>query len=182
MTAPVRISFSVEGVVEIDRVFAGIEARMTDLRPAWAGVVQAFQTIVAAAFASEGKSTGAAWKPLAASTQADRKRQGFPPAHPILERTGTLKRALTVGDGAHVVSRPQLMQYHLEPEIAQVFAYHQSNRPRTRLPRRAPVLLTADNKTAIVHPIRLYLTGRDGATSRRGTTRRAEWRDPGADR
>jgi hypothetical protein len=27
------------------------------------------------------------WAPLAASTQADRRRKGFPPAHPILQRT-----------------------------------------------------------------------------------------------
>jgi phage gpG-like protein len=39
------------------------------------------------------------------------------------------------------------------------FKYHQSNKPRKRLPRRAPVLLTADDRHALMRPIRLYLTG-----------------------
>lgn len=166
MTAPVRITLTLEGEIVIDRVFAGLEERMTNLAPAWPAVVQAFQAITSRAFASEGASTGAPWPQLAASTQSERRRRGFGAAHPILQRTGRLMRALTIGEGAYVGMQPQSMTYHLSDGVG-YFVYHQSNQPRTRLPRRAPVLFTADDRTQLMHPIRLYLTGRDPGAPRR---------------
>lgn len=162
-----RINVSVEGEVIVDRLLQGIEDRARDLTPVWPYVVRVFREIVAKAFASEGASTGAPWAPLAESTQADRRRHGFPPAHPILRRTGALMRALTIGDGAYVSTSPTTMRYLISEQDVPYFKYHQSRRPRTRLPRRAPVLLTADERTALMHPIRLYITGRDASAPRR---------------
>lgn len=162
-----RVSLTVEGVVIVDRVLQGIEERARDLGPVWPNVVQVFQGIVAKAFDSEGGSTGAPWAPLTPSTNADRVRKGFPPAHPILQRSGKLRRALTIGEGAAIISSPTSMQYVVSQQETPYFKYHQSNAPRKRLPRRAPVLLTADDKTALVHPIRLYITGRDPNAPRR---------------
>lgn len=162
-----RINVSVEGEVVVDRLLQGIEDRARDLTPVWPSVVQVFRTIVAKAFGSEGASTGAPWQQLAESTQADRQRHGFPPAHPILQRTQKLMRALTIGDGAYVSTSPSTMQYLVSEQDVPYFKYHQSRRPRTRLPRRAPVLLTADDRTALMHPIRLWITGRDINAPRR---------------
>lgn len=156
-----RINLSIEGEVVIDRLLAGIEDRTRDLTPVWPAVVTIFRGIIAKAFASEGASTGAPWAPLAPSTQAERKRLGFPPAHPILQRTGKLMRALTIGEGAAVVTTPASMRYIVSNQETPYFKYHQSRGARSRLPRRAPVLLTADERTALVHPIRLWITGRD---------------------
>jgi hypothetical protein len=167
---PVRLTMTLEGEAVIDRVLSGIEARTNDLRPAWPAVVNAFHEITARAFATEGASTGAPWKPLAASTQAERKRQGYPPAHPILERSGALERALTTGEGAFSSMQPSTLTIRLGGDVS-YFRFHQSNRPRTRLPRRAPVLLTADDRTALMHPVRLYLTGRDPNAVRRAPIR-----------
>lgn len=173
MTAPqafFRIGVSIEGEQVVDRVLQGIEDRARDLTPAWPFVVAEFQAIMARAFATEGASTDAgAWKPLAKRTQKEREKQGFPPAHPILQRTGRLRAALTEGTGAFVRTRPQSMQYLLasEPDSVASFPYHQSRRPRAHLPRRAPVSFTADNRTAVVHPLRLHLTGRDPSAPRR---------------
>lgn len=162
-----RISLTVEGDLVVDRVLQGIAGAASDLTPAWPAVVRAFQEITAKAFASEGGSTGAPWRPLAESTQRDRQRKGFPPAHPILQRTGALMRALTIGEGAFVSSSATSLRYIVSADAAGYFKYHQSTRPRTRLPRRAPVLLTADDRTALVHPIRLYVTGHDPDAPRR---------------
>lgn len=164
-----RLSLTVEGDLVVDRILQGIEGAARDLTPAWPAVVAVFQAIEARVFASEGASTGAPWPQLKPSTQSDRARKGFPPAHPILERTGKLKRALTIGEGAFVAASPTSMRYILSEEQAGYFKYHQSTRPRTRLPRRAPVLLTADDKTALMHPIRLYITGRDPNAPRRAS-------------
>lgn len=162
-----RLTLVVEGDVIVDRLLQGLDARARDLTPVWPEVVRVFQGVVAKAFASEGASTGADWPELAPSTNADRMRQGFPPAHPILQRTGKLMRALTVGEGAFVATTPTSMRYIVSEQETPYFKYHQSTAPRLRLPRRAPVLLTADDRTAVVHPIRLFITGRDPNAPRR---------------
>lgn len=154
-----NVTFRVEGEIVVDRLLKGIEERAADLRPAWPAVTRAFQLAVGAAFASEGASTGAPWPELKPATQAERRRKGFSPAHPILQRTQDLHRALTLGVGAYVGGQPQSFRYQLSPDVG-YFVYHQSKRPRTRLPRRAPVELTFDDRTKIMHPIRLHVTGR----------------------
>jgi hypothetical protein len=161
-----RLTLTVEGEVVIDRVLGGIDERARNLLPAWARAVEVFRDIVRRAFVSEGATTGAPWPQLAARTQDDRRRQGFPPAHPILQRTGALFRAFAIGTGAYAATTSTTLRYLLSSELA-YFQFHQSNRPRTRLPRRAPVLFTADDRTALVHPIRLWITGRDPHAPRR---------------
>jgi hypothetical protein len=161
-----RMTLTVEGIPEVDRLLQGMEDRMRDVSPAWPKVVEAFQAIVARAFATEGASTGAPWPQLARSTQLDRKRHGFLPAHPILQRTQKLQRALTTGEGAYVRTTANRLEYLLSSEVG-YFKYHQSRQPRTKIPRRAPVLLTGDDKNALVFPIRLYVTGRDLNAPRR---------------
>jgi hypothetical protein len=163
-----RIGITVEGEAVVDRLLQGIEDRSRDVGPAWARVVEAFQAIVARAFATEGASTGAPWPQLKPRTQLERQRLGYPPAHPILERRGTLKRALTTGEGAYVRMSPTALDYLLSEEVG-YFKYHQSRAPRSKLPRRAPVLLTADDRNALVFPIRLYITGRDITAPRRAS-------------
>lgn len=161
----IRITLSVEGDVVIDRLLQGLEERAQDLTPAWPYVVAVFRAIVARAFASEGASTGDAWPDLAETTQADRRRKGFPPAHPILQRTTKLMRSLVIGDaGGFVNMGPQHLEVGTDIEY---FKYHQSNRPRRRLPRRAPVLFTADDRHELFRPIRLYLTGRNPGAPQR---------------
>jgi hypothetical protein len=163
MTQPVvRLTLTLEGELVIDRVLAGIEARAQNMAPAWPGVLQAFYKITQAAFDTEGASTGAPWKPLTKATQADRKRKGFDPEHPILQRTHALERALTGGGGAFASVGPSRLALRLSGDI-DYFKYHQSNRPRHQLPRRAPVLLTGDDRHALTRPVGLYLTGRTAA-------------------
>jgi phage gpG-like protein len=162
-----RIQMSVEGELVVDRVLQGLEDRARDVSPAWPKVVDVFRAIVNRAFETEGASTGATWPPLKPSTQAQRRRLGYGPAHPILQRTQQLRRALTIGEGAYIATTPTSLRYLLDERNARIFTVHQSRRPRTRLPRRAPVLLTADDRTALMHPIRLYITGRDVNAPRR---------------
>jgi hypothetical protein len=165
-----RMNLTIEGDIVVDRVLQGLEDRAHDVSPAWPKFVEVFQGIEQRAFASEGGSTGAPWKQLAPRTQKERQRLGYGPAHPILQRTTKLMRALTTGEGAFVSMSPTSLRYILSETVG-YFKYHQSNRPRTRLPRRAPVLLTADDRTALVHPIRLYVTGRDPNAQRRTSIR-----------
>jgi len=45
-------------------------------------------------FATEGSEFGTKWQDLAPSTQKDRKRKGYKPAHPILVRRGWLRASV----------------------------------------------------------------------------------------
>lgn len=153
-----RVTLSIEGEVIIDRLFEGLEDRARDLTPAWPAVLRVFRGLVAQAFETEGASTGAPWPQLAERTQRDRAAHGFPPTHPILQRTKRLLRSLTIGDGGFADMGPQHLTIGSDVEY---FVYHQSNKPRRRLPRRAPALFTMDDRHALLRPIRLYLTGRD---------------------
>ncbi|HEY7195517.1 MAG TPA: phage virion morphogenesis protein [Gemmatimonadales bacterium] len=163
MSAPTGIlafEMTVLGLERVEARLAAIIARTQDFRPVWPDVVKAFQAITTKAFATEGASTEfGAWTPLAPATLKERERLGFG-AGPILERTGALRRALTLGEGADVVMEPQRMQYVLSPNVS-YFAYHQSTEPRKRLPRRPPVSLTAADHEALINPIALWLIGRD---------------------
>lgn len=179
MTAPgggefLRIRATVSGQTVVDRLLRGIEERATDLTPVWPAVYEAFKAIVTKAFDTEGASTDAgAWPQLARRTQQDRARKGFPRSHPILQRSGALKRALTLGVGAYQRMTPTRFQVQLasEPESVASFPYHQSLAARRRVPRRAMVSLTGDDRTALVFPIRLYITGRDVNAPRREPVR-----------
>jgi phage gpG-like protein len=172
MTAPMfRITMTIEGDKVVDRMLAGIEERARDLTGAWPKVIEIFRQINAQAFASEGASTDdGRWPELAETTQAERQRKGFGAAHPILQRTGKLRRALTLEENNLVTLRPTSLRYQLSPEV-DYYVYHQSRAPRTRLPRRAPVSLTADQRTELMHPIRLWITGRDPDAQRREAVR-----------
>jgi hypothetical protein len=93
--------------------------------------VEAVQTAIRAGFAdvftSEGAAGAAPWAQLAEATRRERERLGFPPAHPILERTGDYRGSFTdAGHTDHVSewsagggvwriaegSRHELAQYH----------------------------------------------------------------------
>jgi hypothetical protein len=152
------ITAHLEGEEVIQRQLAGLEEHMTDLTPAWPSVLKVFRGIMKQVFATEGGSTGSPWAQLAESTVKQRQREGFPGRHPILARTHMLERALVSEGGASVVV--MLPKYFAVAVDLDYFKYHQSKLPRTKLPRRAPINLTQDNKTALLHPIRLYVTGR----------------------
>lgn len=153
-----------EGEEVISRELAGLESRMGDMTPAWPAVLAVFRTIMTRAFVTEGASTGSPWPQLAASTVKQREREGFGGAHPILARTHALERALTTEGGASIVV--ELPNYFAVSVDLDYFKYHQSKAPRKKIPRRAPINLTQDDKTALLHPIRLYVRGLSPDTAR----------------
>ena len=152
------ITGHLEGEEVIVRKLEGLADRLSDMTPAWPAVLSVFRGIMRQAFASEGASTGVKWPELAESTAREREREGFPGRHPILARTHTLERALTSEGGASVVV--MMPRYFAIAVDLDYFKYHQSRAPRSKIPRRAPINLTQDNKTQLLHPIRLYVTGR----------------------
>lgn len=153
-----QVTMRLEGAVLVRRRFeARADALANVMKLAGPAIDVVFERILARQFATEGGHAGAPWKPLAMSTQADRRRQGFAPAHPILVRTGTLKRSLTgkTGDTITLHSPKLYVRGTADPK----FVYHQSTRPRKKIPRRAMAAFTADDRHELLRPVVLAARG-----------------------
>lgn len=154
------VSGFLDGLQIIDRRLAAIEERANDVSPAYPAVERVFNEITRRTFETEGASSAAgAWKPLALSTERDRARKGFSPAHPILVRRGDMKASVTGRTSdTIIVSTPTYFAIGSDdPKVK----YHQSTRPRKKIPRRPLFDPTQDDKHALIRPIRQYVTGHD---------------------
>lgn len=148
--ATASIRFGADGVDVILRDIQAREDRLADVSPAWPAVRAVLHEIISEAFDTEGASTErGAWSPLAQRTQEDRARKGFGAAHPILERTGTLRRSVTgLGGGYSIETQHQLV----EMTTVDYFGPNQRTRPM--------ISPTEEQRARIFQPIRLYLWGR----------------------
>lgn len=156
----VTITGTLDGFTVMSRRLQALEDRIKDVSPAAPAVFAVFRDLARQAFESEGATTDAGpWAPLAKSTEADRVRQGYPAAHPILQRSGVLYRSVAEksGDTIEVANGNYMAIGSAVPYIV----YHQSTAARTRIPRRPVVALTEDNKHVLLRPIRRYITGHD---------------------
>lgn len=154
---PFRINISLSGEQDVSRGLEALETHLSDLTPAWPGVDDVFHAIVRQQFATEGQHGGNTWPALARRTQLERRSLGYGPAHPILRRTGALERSLTtINSDAISVHLP--LQYRRGTGV-EYFGYHQSLAPRKRIPRRAPIHFTADDRHELARPIRIYIRG-----------------------
>lgn len=100
-------------------------------------------------FQTEGAYTGEKWPELALSTQRDRLRHGYPAKHPILVRTHRLIDSLTRSADPDHVEEPSADSLRFGTRVPYA-VYHQSSRPRHKIPFRPPVGLTEADKRAIV--------------------------------
>jgi phage gpG-like protein len=105
-----------------------------------------------AQFDTEGAHTGEKWPELAISTQRDRARHGFPPKHPILQRTHRLMDSLTRAVDPDHIEEPSADSLRFGTRVPYA-VYHQSSRPRHKIPFRPPVGLTEADKREIVRTL-----------------------------
>jgi phage gpG-like protein len=156
----VTITGYLDGAQIINRQLDALEARLTDASPAWPATLAVFQSLARATFSTEGASNAAGkWPELKPSTQAERRRQGYGAAHPILQRTRTLMRSVTQRTGDTILV--QTPNYFGVGSAVPWIVYHQSTAPRKKLPRRAVVDFTTDDRHEMVRPLRQHLTGLD---------------------
>jgi len=98
-------------------------------------------------FISEGGLVGG-WAPLTEGTVKGRLRAGYGGEHPILQRTGALRRSFysLVDEKKAIIS-----------SSSPYFVYHQSRMPRTILPRRAMLVLVENTRQNIVEVFHKFL-------------------------
>ena len=142
-----RLRFTIEGVPELSRVLAVTHKKVTDFKqPLWKSS-RLILSDVERQFATEGGLSGG-WTPLAPSTVAGRIRAGYGGAHPILQRTGALRKSFY----AYVDSKMAVIT-----SKSLYFGFHQSRAPRTRLPRRPMLLLVERTRQNIVEEFHKFL-------------------------
>lgn len=164
-----RLGLSVEGFEPILERIGGMESRLADLSPAFEISADLLELHVARTWATQGAYAGHPWRPLAESTARLRQRRlgyyrraptaGAGPRTPILVWTGRSRASFARGSQDHVrqISAASLVWGSSVPWLV----YHQSTKPRTRLPRR-PVLAFRNRFQArelVFQPARLFLQG-----------------------
>lgn len=165
----VRLGAQLAGIQEISERIGGIQERVANPQPALETVANLLEAHVAKTFATEGAHSGHVWPPLAPSTVKARTRRwgyyrqaptgGAGPTNPILVWRGHLRGSFRRGHPAHVrVVSPSGLTWGSSVDYA---IYHQSTRPRIRLPRRAPVAFrdAFQQRELLFQPVRLYLQG-----------------------
>ena len=142
-----RLRFTIEGIPELSRILALSHKKISNFKkPLWQSAKLILRD-VERNFTTEGGLVGG-WTPLALSTVRGRLRMGFGGEHPILQRTGALRRSFY-----STVSSKKATVTSKSP----YFSYHQSRKPRTRLPRRAMLVLVENTKQNIVEEFHKFL-------------------------
>ncbi len=108
---------------------------MNDLTDVWPSLTTGIANTIERRFTREGPG----WPQLARRTIADRKRQGFPGAHPILVRRGDLRKSFL--EEAHTIFTPEWMYYASSSRKA---AYHQTGRKKGNWTLPARPMIVAD--------------------------------------
>lgn len=135
-----ELSWTIEGEKQLSRRLRGISEGMNDWRPTLKKtakeLVQIFENDV---FKTEGNVLGETWDPLSPRYLAKKRADGYS-SKPLI-RTGAMRKAfqsLVTPDDATIWN------------AIEYFKYHQSNRPRSRLPRRVMMKLGQDQKALVV--------------------------------
>lgn len=136
-----------EGQVELSRKLLGLSSHLKDYREPFRQsadmLVGQFSKDV---FATQGAAIKERWKRLSPYTVAQKARLGFT-GGPLV-RTGRMQRSFE-----SIVSTDQAVVRNTAP----YFPFHQSNQPRTRLPRRVMMKLTQNTKADIVRFFQAYI-------------------------
>jgi phage gpG-like protein len=149
-----RFRLEIAGEVQMDRGIARFSDGITDYRPIWPVIEDDFYAQEKAQFKSEGAEGGERWQELTPE-YAGWKAVRFP-GRPILQRTGDLVKSLTSGNDPNAVRVRERKTLTLGSKIPYAI-YHQSPKPRKRLPRRPEIMLTEAFKRGVMHHMHDYL-------------------------
>jgi phage gpG-like protein len=136
----VKLSWTIEGEQQLSRVLLGMESSMQDYSYPFRQSADFLKdTFAVDVFNTEGGAIGERWAPLSPATIAAKAR-AYQQTAPLIG-TGNMRASF-----ATEVSKDQAMVYN----TASYFKYHQSNQPRSKLPRRVMMKLTNALKESVV--------------------------------
>ena len=143
---PFQIKWEIEGEVQLSRTLLIMSQRVKDWTPAFRDTATYLKDVFSSdVFATQGGAIGEKWSPLKKG-YALQKSKRFP-GQPILVATGEMK------NGFMTLWRPDMAQVWNKVEY---FKYHQSNAPRSKLPRRVMMKLANAQKEQVVRIFNTY--------------------------
>ena len=135
-----HLNFDIEGDKAISRRLRIAGAGFKDFRKPFNKTGKYLRDFIKGdVFETRGRTIGETWKPLN-KKYASWKSQHYP-GKGILEATGKMKSGFKYKAGRQEVVIGNIVDY---------FRYHQSNKSRSKLPRRVMLKLNEDNKQRIV--------------------------------
>ena len=142
-----KILFRIEGVPELSRILIDEMKKVSNFKEPLTQAAKLIRQDVETNFTTEGGLVGG-WAPLTESTVKGRMRAGYGGAHPILQRTGALRRSFysLVDEKKAIISSK-----------SPYFVYHQSRQSRTKIPRRAMLVLVEHTRQNIIEAFHKFL-------------------------
>lgn len=135
----ISLNFEIEGEKLLSRRFQIAEDALKD----WSGTFDEIGTDLVKTFqlnfAQQGSLLERPWAPLSPRTIEEKRRKGFP-LDPLI-RTGLMRDSFRKNSGKTFVMVDNPVAY---------FKYHQSNKPRIKIPRRVMIALTQNMRNEIV--------------------------------
>jgi len=128
-----EITFSIEGETQLIRRLQDIDKDLKNWTPEFKRIGDLLLKTFKHNFQTQGNTIGEPWQRLAPSTIEQKKRKGYP-LTPLIG-TGKMRDSFHAEVGGFHVEISNPMSY---------FPYHQSRRPRRKLPRR--VMMKIDEK------------------------------------
>ena len=134
---PVNLEFEIEGEVQFARRLLIADAGVSDLSAPMAKIGSELRNSFDQNFSARGALFGG-WPP---------RKKDKP--WPLMERSGTLRKGFRDKVGSDFVVLFNETPY---------FKYHQSNKPRKRLPRRVMMLIDQERKQYIQKAVQEHIT------------------------
>jgi hypothetical protein len=147
------ITIDAFGETELNRTLLRITKAAEDMRPAFNAIHDNFLILEQRQFESEGGYSGG-WAPLAESTVRAKAAAGLDPH--ILRATDELFKSLTEKDDENHIFTVTGDTMFIGSKV-DYGKYHQSREPRSRLPRRPPVVLPEATKKIWVKFLQSWL-------------------------
>lgn len=133
----IELGFSIEGEKQLSRKLNIIPGQLGDLTNVFTNIGQEVKDAVDKNYSSRGSLFGSKWV-----ARKDKK------THPLLELTGAMRGAFEFNANNDYVEIFNTSDY---------FAYHQSNKPRRKLPRRIMLKLDQIRKQFIVKEFQRHI-------------------------
>jgi hypothetical protein len=142
-----QLSWTIEGETQLSRKLLTLSADLKDYTRPFSDSAFYLKSVFSKdVFETQGAAIGEQWKRLSPYTVAQKARQGYP-AQPLV-RTGAMQSGFQ-----SIVSSDQAVIYN----TADYFKYHQSNQPRSKLPRRVMMKIAENQREQIIKYFQQYI-------------------------
>lgn len=138
--ADFQIQWTIEGDKQLSRILIGMEAGMKDMSFPFKESADYLKRVFSVdVFNTQGGAIGERWKRLSPATVA-RKARTYGQTLPLIS-TGNMRASF-----ATAVTKDQAVIYN----TADYFKFHQSNKPRSKIPRRVMMKIAEAQREQIV--------------------------------